>query len=270
MPSLSAEKQADLIRQTKGAAEAFLEDLQYLRDISARIQTSRSEVRRLSAVLRRLVVENEIARIADPRMGRITFNAPDNKHFYDLAKRIHVMYFSSSSAHVFGTTVAASFLANLGQTGARAPEEHIRRKIGELNKLQEYRAISLRSGNFVAQRVICYAQQWVTRGAVITHVANFMSGVHSRAVVEPEELLLEKIRTACLYSIEDGNLKIHFLPELGRNSAPVIVSSSRGKLEFTAPPLDPLLVELLATAKLLVESPDVSALDTLLVAEMSE
>jgi hypothetical protein len=271
VPSLSAEKRMDLVQATKGAAAAFLEDMQYLREVSVRIQTSRGELRRLSAVLRRLVVENEIARIASPRIGRINFHATDLKPFYSLFKNTNILFFSGSSAYVFGVDVMPFLMVNLGQVPiGSSPEDYIRQRIGSFDKLNRFSTTSLRAGNFVAQKVICYSRQWVSRGAIITYVANFMSGVHSGTPIQHEELLMERIRGACIYGIEGGDLRIHVLPELGRDSAPLTLASSRGKLDFDAASLDPLLVEVLATARLLVESPDIATLEGVLSAELGK
>jgi hypothetical protein len=112
MPSLSAEQKTKLLATTKPAAAAFLEDMEYIRDVIARIETSRGELRRLSGVLRRFLVEGDISKIAAPRLGRVKLLAPDNKPFYDAERHLWFPFFASGGATVFGLKMGAIAMMN--------------------------------------------------------------------------------------------------------------------------------------------------------------
>jgi hypothetical protein len=73
MASLSAEQKAKLLVTTRPAALSFVEDMEYIRAMIARADTNRGELRRLSSILRRILVEGDIAAIAVMRRSRTLF-----------------------------------------------------------------------------------------------------------------------------------------------------------------------------------------------------
>jgi hypothetical protein len=89
------EKRLELVAASREAAAAFLEDLPHIRDIVAKNDPTRAEVRRLSAVLRRLLVERDIAKIADPRLGRVLLRAPDLSSAYRAERKMPFLFFAS-------------------------------------------------------------------------------------------------------------------------------------------------------------------------------
>jgi len=89
---LSQEQKTQLRLSTAEAARALVEDLNYIRDVSKRVKSSRGELRRLSAVIRRILVDDDLGKIAAPRLGKLTIDAPDNKAFYDIEKWARVLF----------------------------------------------------------------------------------------------------------------------------------------------------------------------------------
>src|SRR5689334_6608743 len=81
--ALSEEKRQQLLKSTREAAVAVLEDLGHLRELVGTFPPDNAEVRRTSSVLRRLLVEQGIVRVSGPRLGRrLIIDGPDNTKFY--------------------------------------------------------------------------------------------------------------------------------------------------------------------------------------------
>ena len=79
----------------------FSADLEYLREINNRRDHTARELRRLSSVLRRLLVERDIT-IVVSALGRFMFTIPDNQPIYDASEGISLHFFSSGGAKIFG------------------------------------------------------------------------------------------------------------------------------------------------------------------------
>jgi hypothetical protein len=130
----------------------------------------------------------------------------------------------------------------------------------------------MRVDNFLAQRVLCYMGQWITCRQAIKYMANFASGVHSNNPVTPEDLLTEQIRGACSYEILEGQVRVHILrgfkPADGAPSPSTTITFKPAKetpdAAFKPEALDPVLVEMLAVANMLSQSPDISRLQDLI------
>jgi hypothetical protein len=80
--TLSKERRKSLLNTTRDAAIAFVEDMEHIRTLIAQEDISRADLRRLSATLRRLLVEGDISNIAAPRIGKIKLKAPNNNPVY--------------------------------------------------------------------------------------------------------------------------------------------------------------------------------------------
>src|SRR5207248_2538610 len=79
---LSPEQRAQMLVRSREAANAFVDDLSEIRRVLAMEGASIADIRRLSVVLRRLLVDRDLAVVAAPRIGRITLLTPDNKPIY--------------------------------------------------------------------------------------------------------------------------------------------------------------------------------------------
>jgi hypothetical protein len=126
--------------------------------------------------------------------------------------------------------------------------------------------VSLPMDNFLAQNVICLKGKWATRRDVIKYIANIGSGVHSGRDKEDVHHLLNRVRRACRYSAPGGASPdqlagVHFnLEALGEGDIPFI---------YTEADIDPVLVELLASAHFLAISPDIINLETVVKQELA-
>jgi hypothetical protein len=128
--SLSAKQKAALCEATAQTAEALIEDIVHIRDVLRRRESSKGELRRLSAVMRRLLVDGDLSSVAAPRFRRLTISSPDLATFYDVEKAAHILFFESGGAPVFGTSFHSILMVNAGQV--KIPEQNTRELAGKL------------------------------------------------------------------------------------------------------------------------------------------
>ncbi len=212
---LSPAQKASLRQSTKGAASALVEDMAYIREVLKRNQTSKGEIRRLSAVVRRIFVEDDLSAVAAPRLGKMTIMAPDLKFYYEAERFSRVMLFASGGAEMFGLKFGTMAYFNAGKPTSK---EHQQFLTNRLHPDAPQTMIPLKISNFLSQRVLCYHGEWLTRRVAIKYIANYASGVHTVEPDRPEYVTAEAIREAGRYWIEGGKLHMHFLPELAGNS----------------------------------------------------
>ena len=159
-------------------------------------------------------------------------------------------------------------MLNAGQAASN-PDAQAREAAKYLETLNPDRKIELRLDNFLSQRILCYRGLWASRRAIIKHIANVGSGVHSSAPQTQEDTIIERMRGSCWYTVADGKVQVYVLPEFGSDSAQITYSpNSDLPASFTASSLDPGLVEMLGTAQLLATSPDVVAMERVIIEEM--
>ena len=106
--TISPERKAKLLEATREAAAAFVEDMAYIRETLARAdRTTPGELRRLSAILRRLLIEDDLRSIAPPRIGSFSLLVPDNDAIYRAARKQSVRLFESGGINVFNNEIRA-------------------------------------------------------------------------------------------------------------------------------------------------------------------
>jgi hypothetical protein len=174
MPILSEAQRLALQKQTRNAAEALLEDLQHFRSLMNRRETSRSELRHLSTTVRRLLSDGELAKIAVPRIGKLTLNAPDYHPLYEVAARAaSVQFIGGAGTRIFGQRIGPNSLMRFrNHPISENVEDYVRRMGTPSVPFDAEKRISLRLPNFLSQKVLCYETEWISRGSVIRYVAN--------------------------------------------------------------------------------------------------
>jgi hypothetical protein len=227
---------------TREAAAAFIEDMHHLREVVNRFNPSRGEIRRLSGILRRLLIERDIAIVASPRIGRIEFSAPDNKPVYRAERYGPYPLFISCGASLFGTSFRA-----LTFDRRSAPRK--------IENFDPERTVLLRLDNLLSQKVICSEGQWASRGDVIKYVANVAHGVHSGTPKGKDEdihKMLAVMRRRTILSTDGKSFQIR-----------VDLTKSAAETAFSYRPddIDIVLVEILAAIQCLVSSADVQRLE---------
>lgn len=245
-----------------------------MRRAAARIETSRGEIRRLTPVLRRLLVDGGtgiLEAIAAPRIGRISLTAPDNKSYYDLERHCWYVFFSSGRVGIFTAKSGPLVYTNFGQPPQGILKHDWAARQGRLLQKAAEGAggfVTLRVNNFCEQRVLCYMGRWATRRSIIQYVARVADGVHSGAPENDSERLIEQMRTSCSYRVNGDTIEVDLMPELGPNRAAMQVALPQPLPEtFQPSSIDPVLLEVLATAQHLVDSPDVARLEEAIKSE---
>jgi hypothetical protein len=240
--TLSTEERARLLDATKEAAAAFVEDMTHIRETLAEQDQLPGRLRRLSAVLRRLLVDNDLRSISPPRVGPVSLLVPDNNPIYHAARRQRLSLFASGGVTVFN----CEFRALVGGVGRDfVIDPPFDRRV--------LTTVSL--DGFMSQRVLALNEEWVTRRQVVKYVANNASGVHSGSTQSAEDILLSRIRSYLKFAAHDGGAKIGVNYDAYRISqAPPFV--------WTPEAVDLVLVELLAAAHFLSSSPDIHSLES--------
>lgn len=256
---LSPEQRAQILARTGEAANAFVDDMVEIRRVLVAEGASIAEVRRLSAILRRLLVDRDLGIIATPRIGRVTLLAPDNNPIYAHEKSNPPRLFVSGRVRVLGWSGVMTVRMF---RGAGHPDNI---PVGRLNppNFDIARSVPLRLEGFLAQRVICFYGDWISRRAVIKYVANVASGIHSDTPRDREDTILAHLRRSSYIRLGDEGIHVE-LPD---------VVNDRSQQEMPFKPLapdsiDPVLIELLAAAHFLSVSPDVVELERLVKEEL--
>jgi len=248
-----------MLVRSREAANAFVDDLSEIRRVLAMEGASIADIRRLSVVLRRLLVDRDLAVVAAPRIGRITLLTPDNKPIYAHEKKNPPRLFVSARAPVFGWS---GIILVRGFSGARHPDNIPQERIYPPD-FDMTRRIQLQLDGFLNQHVICFFGEWISRRGVIKYVANFASAAHSGSPREREDTILAHLRRSSHISLGEAGINLH-LPD---------VVNDRSRVEEPFKPLaadsiDPVLLELLAAARFLSLSPDVQKLELLVKSEL--
>jgi hypothetical protein len=253
---LSSEQRAKLLTATREAAGAFLEDIQYIRDIANQTTTLSGEIRRLSVLLRRLLIDRDLALIGAPRIGRVLIRAPDNNPIFRHARSNPPVFFSSGRGRVFGFRgiIYATF-SSFNNTPLDRLQEVV------MPKDFDYKArIDLPIDNFIAQRVICFRGNWVSRKEIIKYVANIASGAHSGSPKTKDEILIAQIRSQIALRLTDNGIQVALM-EHGPES-------EETTFRYQPNSLDPVLIELLGTISFLAESPRLNDLEAAIRSEL--
>lgn len=254
-----------LRERTKSTAHALLEDIPYIRGVVARQDTSRREIRHLSAVLRRLLIDGDLVLVAKPRIGKIKLHSLDNSMATkESAYRGHIRLFFCGDVNIFGQYIGTFDLHEIPQD--QAPAELTVESVNALlypQGGQLMKPILLGAEQFLSQKVICFMGHWIQRREVIKYMANLGSGVHSDLPFHDEQFMLARTRNAVQVSKGPNGPHVHLVWE--------DASPSDAALFRPAPPesVDPVLIELLATANSLTLSPDVRRLEEALQKEFA-
>ncbi|TPK98048.1 hypothetical protein FJ934_04775 [Mesorhizobium sp. B2-4-12] len=259
--ALSEEQRAHLLNTTRDAANALVEDMEYLGEVVAKKDTSRRDIRHLSAILRRLIVESDIAIVASPRMGKITLTAPDNRPHYRVEEKVPFLLFLSGGAAIFDGRIDRISAFDLQKPHWISPDDFAKQLQKKLPSDDDVTQTQLNLDQFAQQRVICYRGQWVTRQQVIKYMANISSGVHSGAPTDKVDQTLANMRSSTGVSLEDGK-GLHL--DLFRHG----IDRDELAISHTQESIDLVLVETLAAATWLTRSPRLDELVAMIRSEL--
>lgn len=241
------------LEATRDAAVALLEDVQHLRTVLGRQEPSRGEVRRISSVMRRLLVEQDLLRVAAPRVGRVLIDAPDNDPWYALAERYAYFFFISGGFTAYGTSHRALQAIHV-PAGVAEPEHR---------NFDVEKRVPVSLDRFLSQRVLCWYGEWVSRSDVIKYVANVAHGVHSGEAKKPSELLLEEMSRCGSLSPEKLTVTVALKPQYRP-------TCHRDPLRYGRDSIAPVLLELLAATEYFAGSDDLAELEAVITAEVEQ
>jgi hypothetical protein len=248
MAALTPEQRAKLRADTAEACGPFLEDLRHLKRIVAISEHAAADIRHMSAILRRFLVERLIPILGAPRSGRIKIEEPDNKPVYKSAEGEPYLLFLSGGVTTHGTTFRA-----LAVTRGKS-----RKKLAV--GFDPDRVIEVPADNFLDQKVVCFDGNWANRRDVIKYVANVAHGVHSGKEENDVDKLIGRVRASAKLKAENGNVALT-----------LDMDTMQGAVKpFAYDPnsIDPILLEILAAANYVVTSPDVLNLEAILAQEL--
>lgn len=244
-PKFTPEKRAELISKTRVMAEALLDDLEYIRELVLRSAIGPGEIRRLSATLRRILINRQLGFVAAPRIGRFSLRAINTKLIKGASE-------GSSSLVVFGDQVII-FDIEVFQFSVGVKYSEDMNKIGA--------PIFLSLDGFLNQDILCFQGQWIKRGQVLEHIANVAGGVHTNELQSPLDHLINRTRHSLFYRLTDPQPAMTFNFDAQHQAIlPATIARDR---------IDVGLLSVLAAAQHLVESPDVSRLEEVIRADES-
>ena len=232
--------------KTREAAVALVDDMEFLRTVLANDAPTAGDIRRMSAQLRRILVDAAIDKIAAPRVGKITFQAPAIDQIVRSNRATPYAFLHVGPATIFGVRMAMGAIDRAGT--ARAAINYNPDGTTQLDL-----------EHFMSQGVIVFEGDWISRREVVKFIANVAEGVHSGENKDDRDRLIARARHAIKFSVENGT------PTFVANTRVAALASLPPLLSKTA--LDPVLIELWAAAEMLVQSPDVQALEAYINAE---
>ena len=224
----------------------MLDDLTYMRQVVMRSEPNPGEIRRLSNVLRRLLLASgglDFNRVAPPRIGELLFDTHDVKPLIKANKSQPWEFLSVGGAYLWGSVHPSWAL----HPGAGV----VRDWMGFDNELR----IPLKLGTFMDQPVLWVNGYSCTRADLLKYVAHKASGVHSSELTDEKERRINKARH-CV-SIErtaDLGINLNFNPIKLVEDEGTVSGASFDKLDLT-------LIHLLAITRIVVDSRGVKELE---------
>jgi len=250
--AMSPEVRLQRLEATKDMAAALLEDIHHIREITSKLAPERGELRRLSGILSRFLLENDLANVAAPRTSRVYIRCPDNQDYYRAARNKNLPLFCSGGASAFGIT-SRSMMVTDGNHPLDATD------------LDDDRTVDLTVDSFTKQNVLCFHGQWASRKDVILYIRHVGSGVHSgkpTANQTEKFAIVENVRRCVEMRIleRSGSDPESDLVGFGLNMN--ALAGNPDELSYRADRIDLALFELLCAARFICESPDVIELES--------
>lgn len=243
--ALTEAQRETMAAATHGAALVLLDDLKHIRRIVGLQEPDPGDLRRLSNLLRRILVEGDLRKIATPRMGKIGIVAPDLRALYYANDERPFHFVAADSFNIHGYIFSAVIME-------AGPRERA------LPNFRPDDRATLSIEPFQNQKVLCFEGQWVTRADLIKYVANVAHGTHSGTPKNEVARRIRLIRSALRVQInsDDG------VPEIGFNWNALVTDD--GPIQFRPDVIDLALLSLISTAQFLTTSPDVFELERII------
>lgn len=248
------------ISATRQQAFTLLDDLRHMREVVAKMAVTSGDLRRLSNVLRRLLIAEagDLPKVAGPRLGRaLKVSAPDIEYLKANLDKRNLYLASLGASKIFGSRVETLSMSMNWIQPHLGKEERAVLKGQRGEPDQELKLVKLDA--FLKQDVIFFAGQWYTRLAVLKHICNIAGGVHSGDLITDEHKNLHRIRQLVSYFMSGGSMGLRMHADAVRVQTSQIDVNHHG--------VDLLLVQVMATARYITISPDTAELEKLISAE---
>lgn len=239
------------------------EDLDYLTTLVEKEEISNGEVRRSSVILRGLVCDNNLQRVATARGHALRIRIPETRALvHDIESDDDLLFFQLGGYRAFGIDVSCSMIERRA-TAANRPFDPNASFEAPLKTYLRQPVMFLRAVEQVAteERPAVLIRGTVSRESLIRYVAHKVGGAHYDVVrTSKEHELLDIVRRVTSVEMRDG------FPTISLNPEPLEspVARARVPLPGVGPlsrdQLDPVLLELLGAARYILESPAVRAL----------
>ena len=239
MAPLSPERRNERLKATRAVAAALLDDISHLKATVSTIP-DQSTMRRISPLLRRIIVDCELSMVAAPREPELNILTVDNSPFYQALPPFRIFLSGNLG---FGFRLRAVKLE---------PTSTIQCS----NEL-----IGLKLESFAKQKLIYFDGKWITRSDIIKYVANYCSGIHSGVPDNAESRILSRVRRFIRLSVVNGIPEAVFDPD-----GPYIIND---EFNFSDKRIDPVMNEIYLTAYFITISPDISKLCDYIRKELS-
>lgn len=249
MSSLSDAQKASLIRSTRPAAIALAEDLIYVRKTFEVYPPAPDTYRRLSPILRRLLLEADLRIVAGPRVGRISILTP--KPSPGTVKK-STFYHQEFGFNFLGCLYPAAITLNEDEEASSdTPSEPNSGGSRDLDYL-----VSVHLQEFLSQRPVYFRGDWFTRKQLLSYASNIAGGVHSGTPKSKDRVIFAKI--------EEMIKNVGW--EFGHNCWKVRHKPTSSLL--THQEVNPVTADLISTARMLVAAPQINSLVMIIQKEM--
>lgn len=211
------------------------EDIAHLAKLWDTSETNNADIRNSVHILRRLLIYGDLQKSANSRKFELVIDAPDLKPYIKAARYGLVEFYQSGGVNVLGVYVAGSMIS-------KGHSHRLRRIMKEHHPDQ---VVQLNIQSFLRQQCFSFKGEFVTREDVIKYVANKAGSAHFDR--KGRDAVIDRIRGACQICLTDDGM-----PSLGFN----IDAIESKNFSFNPNPknIDPIFIEVAATARYLTES----------------
>ena len=215
------------------------EDFHILKAMWQKEGLTNAEIRNTGTILRSFLIYNTLQQVANPRKYKLEIEGPNNKPIEKANKKGRIEFFQSGGVEVLGIYLAA-FIINKGA------------KAICLDNYNPDQREPLKLSSFLKQSVFFINNEVVTRQQVIAYVANKSGNAHFDKKREGVDKTIDLIRSAVSMSIIEG------VPSFGFDMK--FLNAPNSEFNINPDEIDPIFVEIAATARFITESPAILGL----------
>jgi hypothetical protein len=237
--AMSDHKRRERIAATRETAQHFVEDMAYLKRETSVTDPDKADIRRMSNVLRRLLIAEggDINAISRPRLARpLLLHAPAMNWYIRRSEKHPWNFCNGISVEIFGVVVGT-------MTAGRANQP-----LSPPNFNPEEMTL-LSVDDFLGQKTMCLKGRWATRRLLLKYIANIGGGVHSGKPTDDEEQFIADLTISGHMQV-DGDVPAFAINEK-------LFGTGQGEYKTDKHSVNFVLVQLFATAKYIVTSPDI-------------